>query len=681
MPSRYVPIFPPPDTSQDLLAPSIYGSQALDETQEVSPTLTERLSRAYNLLASLPEELAPNSCPPSPHTQSKSEERIDQLRETILDAVTNANAEPANPKWTHVTRLVQMASTSRGYVGCAPGVRMGDMTPVEAEGFDCAFPATEQEWSECEKKWEKCNKRKGKGREEPRSSKYFADKHSVSNQKAISVRQKVEIWQAKLVIEETQSQQSRNPNADVRAGVGSAHGDLGSQAKGASTSKRQSPLSFPVVKHAANHGSKPAPRYPSSSPIDANAEAPRTAEPPIVKQVDRSSLEPGAAQKAPGISDVSEMSYVPPSFPSHLQTSTPLDQPKPKSPNQREKPPPIYPQIFLPSSPVSLPFTHSSDFNPAHPQRTERQPPVELSSPHRSPRRVQKRARPLTPPDGDEDDPSIARPQATTSPLRKKARPDEERPAELEPVSSAPAPPPSTPPLPMTPPTSRLKSPLPLPRSHSKDLGNAKGLPVPTTPERKQLPTLTELLASSRRSKPRPRPPSRKSRSNTTTPQRPTRDDPAVPESDKPALPALYEDPEPSPAKTYFSSPASGSSSSSQSSPRSPLLHRQQRHGSPTSPLLPGGKLRRFAPQFTSTQQQPGGPASAFPDAGATQTQTGLLPPTGSGFFGMGYSSQFDVDGQVDRVSELLERDVDFSGWIKDIPDLEDGEGRDTIEA
>ena len=38
----------------------------------------------------------------------------------------------------------------------------------------------------------------------------------------------------------------------------------------------------------------------------------------------------------------------------------------------------------------------------------------------------------------------------------------------------------------------------------------------------------------------------------------------------------------------------------------------------------------------------------------------------------MGYDSQFDVEGQVDRVSELLERDVDFDGWLRDIP--EDGE-------
>jgi hypothetical protein len=32
-----------------------------------------------------------------------------------------------------------------------------------------------------------------------------------------------------------------------------------------------------------------------------------------------------------------------------------------------------------------------------------------------------------------------------------------------------------------------------------------------------------------------------------------------------------------------------------------------------------------------------------------------------------GGSSQFDVDAQVDRVSEFLERDVDFDGWLRNI--------------
>ena len=47
-----------------------------------------------------------------------------------------------------------------------------------------------------------------------------------------------------------------------------------------------------------------------------------------------------------------------------------------------------------------------------------------------------------------------------------------------------------------------------------------------------------------------------------------------------------------------------------------------------------------------------------------------------SGFFGMGYSSQFDVEGHVEQVSELLERDVDFDGWLRDL-DADEEEQRD----
>ena len=87
-------------------------------------------------------------------------------------------------------------------------------------------------------------------------------------------------------------------------------------------------------------------------------------------------------------------------------------------------------------------------------------------------------------------------------------------------------------------------------------------------------------------------------------------------------------------ARTLFSSPASGSSGSPPSRARSPV-----------SPLFPQGA---FAPPFTSTQAG-GAPTS--------QSQ------------GMGYNSQFDVEGQVGLVSDLLERDVDFTGWIHDLPE------------
>ena len=228
----------------------------------------------------------------------------------------------------------------------------------------------------------------------------------------------------------------------------------------------------------------------------------------------------------------------------------------------------------------------------------------------------------------------------------------------MKPVpSSDPVPPdpqpPSTPLLPASPP----KTP-PRAVSAGNGLGNAMGLPVPSTPNRGSgtpgaLPTLSELLASSRRFKPRPRPPSRKLRSAATTPapddHASVRRDADLAQADADALPALLvAEREASPAhtvasrtRTLLSSPASGSSGSPQSVPSRPR--------SPVSPLF--AHSTAFAPPFASTQ------AGAAPMP-ASQPQ-------------LGYNSQFDVEGQVGMVSDLLEKDVDFDGWLRDIPEVE----------
>ncbi len=50
------------------------------------------------------------------------------------------------------------------------------------------------------------------------------------------------------------------------------------------------------------------------------------------------------------------------------------------------------------------------------------------------------------------------------------------------------------------------------------------------------------------------------------------------------------------------------------------------------------------------------------------------LERAGSGVFAMGYNSQFDLEGQIGAVNDILERDVDFDGWLRDIPEV-DAEG------
>ena len=256
-------------------------------------------------------------------------------------------------------------------------------------------------------------------------------------------------------------------------------------------------------------------------------------------------------------------------------------------------------------------------------------------------------------------------PAATRSPLAKRARTDMPPHAAVqEPASSGSAPaPPSTPP-----PISSLPTAPVTPVSRHKGLGNAKGIPVPTTPNSNPLPNLTDLLATSRRSRPRPRPPSRKSTPHSRARSRES-DEALDRDTD---LPVAAEDEgererEASPTKTYFSSPASGSSGSPGSV--------AQRPASPVSPLGFTQHPSAFAPRFVSSQRPlPLGtgedPFLAAPVARQepqvqAQGDGGLMRGS-SGFFGMGYSSQFDVEGHVEQVSELLSHDVDFDGWLRD---------------
>jgi neural Wiskott-Aldrich syndrome protein len=133
-----------------------------------------------------------------------------------------------------------------------------------------------------------------------------------------------------------------------------------------------------------------------------------------------------------------------------------------------------------------------------------------------------------------------------------------------------------------------------------------------------------------------------------------------------------------SPAKSLLSSPDSGEESCSdiQISPR------------PVSVSVPISSLadpfmqnpEMFAPEIHSTQHnQPYDDHLFNPPSGSTLPglQYANIVRTSSGAWGGGgYNSQYDVEGQVDRVSELLDKDVDFDGWLKEMPpDPEDEEG------
>ncbi|TFK83797.1 hypothetical protein K466DRAFT_528335 [Polyporus arcularius HHB13444] len=645
----------------------------------VEESLNERIARQRAAVLSFPYELCPASRPSSP----TSEERILDLKTRIATAVNTAGGDPTNPKWGFVSRMVQLGCTSRKYIGVVPGVRTGDGRKVTLKNFKWELPETEEGWAAYEQRWEAAvaeEKRTSETKvaaKSSRTSKYFkaaateepvaVPRLRASSSKAEVIREKVERWQAQVATVPpaapdapmSQDPTSSPPAPKVDKGKVKERAPQGE--------KLQASLGFPVVKRpsvtSAKGGSggpskpriSPAARVPT--PPDDNP-SPDVPEDPIPHE---STERPPVPEPPPvaKITDLPEMSFLPPSFPSQLQTSTPPLN------DRRQKPPPIAPCSPPPSSPSRLSV---QSFDPSRPQR-HALPQQSSSLPAVSP--VRRPAKRVRTPNSSPKDILMGTPQSRSprlkSPLSKKARVDAPAVPE-QPASSGPVlVPPSTPP-PSSPPARPVT-----PVSRGKGLGNAKGLPVPSTPDPHPLPTLTELLASSRRSRMRPRPPSRKS-----TPHRraSSRASDRVSEHEL-ELPALAEDadedersarehtPEPSPSKTYFSSPASGSSDSPGSV--------AQRALSPVSPLFTQHPSA-FMPKFVSTQQ-PSGHDDPFA-GGFAQTQGSMMRGS-SGFFAMGYSSQFDVEGHVEQVSELLERDVDFNGWIRDLGEEGEGEGED----
>ncbi|KAH8100370.1 hypothetical protein BXZ70DRAFT_186919 [Cristinia sonorae] len=702
------PIFP------SLRLPPPRRKAFLDDSSSLDETLSddgatprqgyiERLAEQYRKMASLPSELEPPSRPTSPGLST----RATDLQGLILRAVEDSHFEPSHPKWGHVSRLVRMASTSRRR-GAAPGVRVGEKVEVDVGDYVFVMPDTEEGWEECERRWaaRKLNApaatsrdAKGKGKARETKSKYWsngpAKKPRLSAEvlreeeedpvsKEDRVTNRVLSWQAEVVRAELPEVPTVETPVSAVAVVAKTN-----MAKPVPRPKRQSPLEFPVVKHAgpSNSGkpgrgmqeSKSVPSQPEADVEMLSPERPKT--PPSVKEVP----EPMDISSPMGIADISEASFLPPSFPSHLETSTPKDAEKVKqgSITEKHKPAPIYPRPFLYSSPPSPPPSHTSPFSPARPgqyspQRLGMSSSLPIISPSARIRtkgesRPLKRSRPLTPPDDD----------VFVTGVSKKIRTD--APNDNERLTSSAPLPPSSPPV-VTPPLSKPNSPpqrVGLVRTGS-GLGNAKGLPVPETPNRKELPCLTDLLASSRRSKPRPRPPSRKTKlsKDSIIPDdggESSNHNPDPPHKD--VLPTLQDDedaiPEVSPAKTYFSSPASGSS---QSTPQS--LKRRPR--SPISPLFGTGGLGigRFSPQFTSTQRRDAAGSSlsqsifrrgfgAHQESQHSQSSAPGLVKGSSGMFGM-YNSQFDVEAQVGHVSDLLDRDVDFGEFLKDLGEVEE---------
>ena len=188
--------------------------------------------------------------------------------------------------------------------------------------------------------------------------------------------------------------------------------------------------------------------------------------------------------------------------------------------------------------------------------------------------------------------------------------------------------------------------------------------PLPTTPKKQNLPTLTELLASAKKGKKslkglKPKSAEEEPISQFRFPSplpaledNPYMLDPYAISVDHSAL-----DPDLSPTKSLSS--LAGSDSEDEDDE----VNDQARalDFSPSS----------FNPYATSTQHQnyPDGHAITSSRSSAFLHENGKAGTALSLGFG-GYNSQFDIAGQVDKVDKLLEKDVDYEGWLRD-PSLE----------
>ncbi|THH05319.1 hypothetical protein EW145_g4884 [Phellinidium pouzarii] len=662
---------------------------------------SSRLSQWHLAIAALPDELCPPSVPSSPTSRARSE----KLQDEIELAVRNGQ---------NTSDFCKLRSTRLGYATMKPVISDSENLLEQEQNVPWILPETEEEWFEWERMMaERRSKLKGKDREILGSS-------DIQSQNAL---EKVISWKARL----------QSPSSSYATMHGGSSANIGRSQLGFPVVKRSSMFKekklktlnpiFPGQKDTQRAiverqstlldatGEQSAIQRPDtgkSSTVSAgdhvlvkgpNAECVLSEVLTNSKEIDAlvTGSDEGRLAQLPDIS-VSFHSHqikgaailiivqgLHPSFPSHLPTSTPKGSTE-HSKGMFTFPPARTHSLGENTGGIEVIDSNLTSIGVAGKEQ-QSQPPssrlLELEVVNHLPLH----STPPSPPNSSSNSPKLE------SLLR---RPGMAMSAEL--VSSSATPPtkqirPLTPPpedgrqipytVPRTPELQPLKKYRAITPDNTIKLYNSAVVPDgPTTPQYSingggaiheltfpRTPTQPvsgiDLLATSRRSKPRPRPPSRKQL--------------ALQMGLDGASAELSEDGgNPSPAKSdrsYFSSPASGESSGSSrgSTYHIPCV--------PTSPLAFTQSPARFAPLGESTQAA--SPKARLRFGGSSNSQTSCLPARrqqglsreGTGLLGMTYDSQFDVDAQVNRLSNFLEQDVDLSAWVRDTDDEDEEEG------
>ncbi|KAI0261794.1 hypothetical protein BC834DRAFT_894864 [Gloeopeniophorella convolvens] len=369
--SVYTPCFPLLDfapsrrrpLSSDSSSASTSGSQAPPKV-----SYSVRLSRSHLALAAVTDYIVR---PPSPSAAAVNVKRVSHLRRKLRLAVKAALRDTSHGKWSHVYDMARLGSTRGKWQSFGSGRSTSQEQHRSREWF---IADTEEEWFEWERKLAE-EARLDAGTEGP----YPRPPIPVSDLE--EVRERIEVWQANVFSAPVSQADSQDSELDQPVGVDDF--------------KRPSPLNFPVVKrpridveNAKKGRPVPSSRLHSTSRYFRNAnnlDAPEDlvenndSPAPGGSDAKTSSRQPtgvaddsSAVKRRPSPHDLSfpdknirELSeaFLPPSFPSHLQTSTPLQDSVVQSAPTRLTKPPVIPQsreqLFPPSFPSPPPFPHS----------------------------------------------------------------------------------------------------------------------------------------------------------------------------------------------------------------------------------------------------------------------------------------------------------------------------------
>ncbi|KAJ3513858.1 hypothetical protein NLJ89_g2720 [Agrocybe chaxingu] len=627
------------------------------------------------------------------------EERIQKLRGAITDAYAASDADSSDGKWIFLWRLLRTGVTS-GRDGHWAGARKDVKIPQEldGEGLGWRIAETEAEWNE----WEKRVREEHRLRDKVESWQRKVDIRDATLPDSLP-REAIEPAPVKVVdAPPTASKASDSvPNQEASSAIA-----LAKKTKVQTTIKAAAPLDplqdsspfgFTVVKRSSQLSG-------SSKPKDDKAN----------KDDNTDKSKPSGTN----IRNIPEFSFLPPSFPSsQMMTSTPKPHAKPS------KPAPI-PHDALPSPSSGALSTMQPPPPPVSPRVDEdlRQFEFESEPIGKAARNIRLSPCDTPPHDPHPTDYTNKRPSDDTDAERvlKKAR---TLPSPLVSLDSRTKTPPRTPTRPTAAPAAEGSgSTIP-----GLELAKASAAPAtPVTPESKQkktLPTLTELLASAKKGRSTKKPPSKAKEVEVPVVEEQSGEDPEdiiedaldfglgadldIPRDENPfdlasptkSLSSLAGDSEDEEdeieddEKISFDVGSFNPVATSTQIPdgRGPFVSKANTaaEGQPTA----GGSQHNtdswasiYASGSGSSKPKPNPsshPKSSYP-ASSNPLRGSAYPPPASSFPNpyayASYNSQFEsaVAEQVDRVDKLLEKDVDYEGWLRDpyadeVPDDEEG--------